>query len=53
MKVSNPPGKERERCNQEGKRVCGRRILMVKEQQIHFQNSDDIYIRKENYIKAK
>lgn len=29
------------------------KILLVKEQQIHFQNGDDIYLGKENYIKAK
>jgi len=29
------------------------KILMVKEQQIHFQNGDDIYLGKDNYVKAK
>lgn len=29
------------------------KISMVKEQQVHFQNGDDIYLGKDNYVKTK
>lgn len=29
------------------------KILVVKEQQIHFQNGADIYLGKDNYVRAK